>query len=73
MLVLNIIVIVIAIYLSLGVVFAIPFIMRGVTKIDEGANDSKWGFRVIIIPGTIIFWPFLLKKWVSVSKMVKND
>jgi hypothetical protein len=73
MIILNIILIIIAAYLLIGVVFAIPFIMRGVTKIDEGAHGSKWGFRIIIIPGTIIFWPFLLRKWTGVSKTDKHD
>jgi hypothetical protein len=53
------------VYLAAGVVFAIPFVLKGVTKIDEGAHGSKWGFRIIIIPGTIVFWPVLLKKWVQ--------
>lgn len=57
----------------MGVVFTIPFIIKGATKIDEGAHGSKWGFRIIIIPGVIIFWPFLLKKWISISKPVKHD
>jgi hypothetical protein len=73
MIILNIILIIIAIYLLLGVVFTIPFIIKGVTRIDEGAHGSKWGFRIIIIPGTIIFWPFLLRKWINVSKTVKHD
>ena len=58
-----IILIIVAIYLFAGLVFAIPFVIKGVTQIDEGAIGSKWGFRLIIIPGTIVFWPVLLKKW----------
>ena len=58
----------VAVYLFAGLVFAIPFILKGVTKIDEGAHGTKWGFRIIIIPGTIVFWPFLLKRWIKASK-----
>jgi hypothetical protein len=65
MIVVNIILIIIAVYLFAGLVFAIPFVIKGVTKMDEGAHGSKWGFRIIIIPGTIVFWPFLLKKWMK--------
>lgn len=64
---------VIAAYLLLGLLFTIPFIIKGVTTVDEGAHASSWGFRVIIIPGTIIFWPFLLKKWIAVSKNKHRD
>ena len=61
MIVVYIILIIVAVYLFAGLVFAIPFVIKGVTKIDEGAHGSKWGFRIIIIPGTIVFWPLLLK------------
>ena len=54
-----------AAYLLMGLLFAIPFVIKGVTRIDEGARGSGWGFRLIIIPGTIVFWPFLLKKWMK--------
>ncbi|MFC0771982.1 hypothetical protein [Terrimonas alba] len=63
MTIVYIILIIVAIYLFAGLVFAIPFVIKGVTQIDEGAIGSKWGFRVIIIPGVIVFWPVLLKKW----------
>lgn len=65
MILINILLIIVAVYLFAGLVFAIPFITKGVTKIDEGAHGSKWGFRIIIIPGTIVFWPLLLKKWIK--------
>jgi hypothetical protein len=66
MIAVTIILIVVAIYLAAGLLFAIPFVIKGVTKIDEGAVGSKWGFRVIIIPGVIVFWPLLLKKWMRI-------
>ena len=56
------------IYLVAGFLFAIAFITKGVSRIDEGAHGSSWGFKVIIIPGTIIFWPFLLSKWIKSYK-----
>ncbi|MDP4264886.1 MAG: hypothetical protein Q8941_20325 [Bacteroidota bacterium] len=68
MVIVSIILIIIAIYLAAGFVFAVAFIVKGVTKIDEGAHGATWGFRLIIIPGTIVFWPFLLNKWIRASK-----
>ena len=61
----EIILILAAIYLVLGVFFVIPFLMKGLNKIDEGANDSTIGFKIIIIPGVIVFWPMLLSKWMT--------
>ncbi|MEP7377842.1 MAG: hypothetical protein ABI675_30865 [Chitinophagaceae bacterium] len=65
MIIVYIILIIVALYLFAGLVFAVPFVLKGVTKIDEGAHGSTWGFRIIIIPGTIVFWPVLLKKWMK--------
>ena len=53
------------IYLALGVLFIIPFLMKGLNKVDEGANGSTIGFKIIIIPGVIVFWPVLLSKWMK--------
>lgn len=63
----------IAIYLMSGLVFAIAFVIRGVALIDEGANKSSPGFKLIIIPGTMVFWPLLFKKWLKASKNNHHD
>jgi hypothetical protein len=61
----EILLIIVAVYLFLGVLFVIPFLMKGLSKVDEGANGSTIGFKIIIIPGVIVFWPALLSKWVK--------
>ncbi|HMK19591.1 MAG TPA: hypothetical protein VK492_15420 [Chitinophagaceae bacterium] len=61
----QILLIVTAIYLLGGVLFVIPFLMNGLDKVDEGANGSTIGFKIIIIPGVIVFWPVLLSKWMK--------
>ena len=70
--IINIIMIGIVIYLLAGLLFAIPFVLKGMNRIDEGTHGATWGFRLIIIPGTIVFWPLLLRKWMAVSKMIKS-
>ena len=65
--ILNIILTILLIYLSCGFVFAIPFVIKGANKIDEGAHGATWGFRLIIMPATIVLWPVLLKKWMKVK------
>jgi len=52
-------------YLACGLLFAIPFSLLGVKRIDPHAAHGSWGFRVLIIPGTMAFWPLLLKRWAS--------
>jgi hypothetical protein len=53
------------IYLACGVVFAVPFVLAGVKKVDPHATHGSWGFRLLIIPGTMAFWPLLLRRWLK--------
>lgn len=69
----SIILIAVAVYLAAGLIFAIPFVIKGVSKVDEGAHGGSLGFRIIIIPGTMLFWPFLLKRWMKGLKQKVND
>ena len=55
--------VVLAAYLACGLVFAMPFVFHGVKKIDPHAAHGSWGFRLLIIPGTMVFWPLLLQRW----------
>ncbi len=52
-------------WLVLGGLFALPFLVRGVTSIDPVARDSKWTFRVMLVPGVVLLWPLLLWRWVA--------
>jgi hypothetical protein len=56
------------IYLLCGFVFALVFIFKGAQVIDEGARGSTLGFKIIIIPASMVFWPLLLIKWINASK-----
>lgn len=60
-----------AFYLGCGLLFAIAFVVKGLEKTDEGAHGCSIGFRIIIIPGTMVFWPFLLRKWINTVKQAK--
>ena len=55
------------VYLAGGFVFAIPFALVGVKQIDPHAARGSWGFRLLIIPGTMALWPLLLKRWAGGS------
>ena len=61
---------VVFIYLGCGAIFTIAFQAKGINKIDEGAHGSSWGFRIIIIPCVIVFWPLLLSKWMKAKKEI---
>ena len=50
-------------YLACGIIFALPFVVLGVGRIDPHATHGSWGFRVLIVPGTVLLWPLLAKRW----------
>lgn len=55
----------VGLYLLSGFAFAIPFVLVGVGKIDPHAARGSWGFRLLIIPGTLFFWPWLAWRWMK--------
>ncbi len=52
-------------YAALGALFAVAFVTAGVQRIDSQARGSRFGFRLLIFPGTVVFWPLLLGRWLS--------
>ena len=53
------------VYLICGFLVAAPFVWLGVKKIDPHAAQGSWGFRLLIFPGTMAFWPLLLWRWLK--------
>ena len=52
-------------YLVSGFLFAVPFVLLGVKKIDPPAARGSWGFRLLIFPGVAVFWPVFLRRWLK--------
>jgi hypothetical protein len=50
-------------YGTLGVLFAMAFVLRGAQVVDPGAKGAHWGFRALIFPGAAALWPVMLSKW----------
>ena len=48
------------VYAAIGLVFALFFVTRGVTRIDPTAIGGSTGFRILILPGVVAFWPLLM-------------
>ncbi len=55
-------------YLAGGLAFALPFAVFGVGRIDPHAAYGSWGFRLLIVPGTMALWPLLLRRWATGAK-----
>ncbi|MDA1259149.1 MAG: hypothetical protein O3A20_00860 [Planctomycetota bacterium] len=58
----------IGLYLALGVLIAVPFVARWVHRVDPAAAQGSWGFRLLILPGCALLWPWVLKKMLQVRR-----
>lgn len=52
-------------YLLIGLVFAFWFAFNGVKKVDDGMRSAKWNLRLLLVPGTMLLWIFMLKKYLK--------
>jgi len=64
---------IVGIYLICGFVFALAFVFKGAQVIDETAENATLGFKIMIIPASMVFWPMLLIKWIKASKNPSHD
>ena len=48
------------IYATIGGVFAAVFLWRWVGRLDSSAEHGTWGFRVLVFPGVVAFWPLFI-------------
>jgi hypothetical protein len=55
----EIIVYAIGIYAALGVLFALYFVVFGISKLDEAAKGTGFFFRFLIFFGAAAFWTSL--------------
>ena len=62
----------VALYLFGGLLVAIPFVLRGVNRVDPAAAGASLGFRLLIVPGTIALWPIMLGKWRAACVNIPN-
>ena len=57
----------VGLYLALGFLFAVPFLIAGIRRIDPSARAGTVGFRLLVAPGVIALWPLLAKRWIAGS------
>lgn len=51
-----------AAYFGLGLLFGLYFVILGATKVDSLMSDTKKKVRVLLFPGVVATWPFLIRK-----------
>lgn len=61
----NLIALALGVYVAAGVLFGVPFVLFGVSRIDPAARGGTWGFRLIVLPGVVALWPLLARRWIA--------
>lgn len=51
------------VYAALGLLFALIFVWVEVERLDTQARGAGAGFRLLILPGVVAFWPLFLQRW----------
>lgn len=69
----EMIALVLVVYAGLGVLFAIPFVLRGAGAIDPAAKLGTRGFRLLIVPGSAALWPWLLTRWLRARSATRTE
>ena len=46
-----------------GLTDALSHLLEHPRVIDPLARSGTWGFRLLILPGSALFWPLLAKRW----------
>ncbi len=53
----------VAVYVGLGVLFALAFHGAGLHRTDAGVEHAGFVFRLMITPGLVGLWPLMAVKW----------
>ena len=62
---------VLGVYAALGAVFAVFFLWKWVGRLDRAAANATWGFRVLVLPGIVLFWPLFLERLLRARSRVE--
>ncbi len=49
-------------YLIIGLGFALFFVFVGAEKIHHNIKGSGVGLKLLLLPASVILWPYLLKR-----------
>jgi hypothetical protein len=56
-------------YVGAGCLAAAPLVLAGIPRLDGAAREATWGFRVIIVPGVVLLWPWLVARLIGGATM----
>ena len=54
-----------ALYTAMGVAIAAAFLVFGVTRVLPEPLPVTLGARIMLFPGTVALWPYVLIRWLK--------
>lgn len=54
-------------YLYISGAVATVFLLFGLGRIDENAQEA-WVFRPLLIPGVLLIWPLVIWRWIVLQR-----
>jgi hypothetical protein len=54
-----------ALYVLLGIVTAIVFVIFGVSQVLPHSATVTVGARILLLPGAAALWPYVLLRWLK--------
>ncbi len=63
MILMRVVLVLAALYLGAGLLFAALFHARGLERTDPAAHGASRAFRLLITPGLAALWPVMAVKW----------
>lgn len=61
------------VYVLIGLAVGVPFVFRGVHRIDVATQGGSATFRLTILPGSIVLWPWVMRRWQQSTKGVGHS
>ena len=61
------------VYLLVGLLFSVPFLLRGAAAIDPDAAEGSLGFKALVFPGVVALWPLLIGPWRRGERRVERS
>lgn len=63
-----ILLIIVGLYIGIGLFVGLGFVFLGINRVDPVAGQSPFVFRLVILPGCVGLWPYVLLKWIGAGK-----
>ena len=58
----------VALYAAAGVAIAVAFLAFGVTRVLPQRASVTLGARIMLFPGAVALWPYVLIRWLKCSR-----